>query len=178
MSDEDIDRMELAIREPSLHMDTLFGAKGTIGLFRATKEKASETIGVRHTPEFLDAERRLDLLFQVHGIHLFGDRELQVATKNLGETVTREHKKSIHIWDEITHKLLQTSEGRRIFRQLRPIYLDRQRKREEAELSEFRSVDILFQRLLHVVKPTKIFIGTAEKGGRHEIYARHIAKIA
>ncbi len=83
ISDADIDRMELAIREPFLHMDTLFGHKGTIPAFRATRERVSETIGVRHTPELLDAERRLDLLFQVHGIHLYQNPELRVAAKNL-----------------------------------------------------------------------------------------------
>lgn len=44
LSDDDIDRMEIAIREPLLHLDTLFGAKGSIGLFQATKKRASETI--------------------------------------------------------------------------------------------------------------------------------------
>ena len=178
ISDSDIDRMELAIREPLLHMDTLFGYKWTIPLFRATREKVSETIGVRHTPELLDAERRLDLLFQVHGIHLYGNSELQVVAKNLGETVTSEHKKSVHIWDEITHKLLRTPEGRKLFRQLRPLYLEKQRKKEEAELQEFRSVDVLFQRLLAEIRPTNLFIGSPEKWWRFEIYARHISKIA
>lgn len=44
LSEQDMDRMEIAIREPMLHLDTLFGAKGTIGLFQATKERASETL--------------------------------------------------------------------------------------------------------------------------------------
>ena len=44
LSNDDIDRMEIAIREPLLHMDTLFGAKGSIALFKATKERVSETI--------------------------------------------------------------------------------------------------------------------------------------
>lgn len=178
ISDADINRMELAIREPFLHMDTLFGNKWTIPSFRATRERVSETIGVRHTPELLDAERRLDLLFQVHGIHLYGSPELRTAAEKLGETVTSENKKSVHIWDEITYKLLQTPEWRKLFRQLRPLYLEKQRKKEEAELQEFRSVDVLFQRLLEEIHPTKIFIGTPEKWGRFEIYARHISKIA
>lgn len=178
ISDADIDRMELAIREPWLHTDMLFGHKWTIPLFRATRERASETIGVRHTPELLDAERRLDLLFQIHGIHLYSNPELWVAAKNLGEKVTRENKKSVHIWDEITHNLLRTPEGRKLFRQLRPLYLEKQRKKEEAELQEFRSVDILFHRLLAEIRPTNLFIGSTEKGWRFEIYARHISKIA
>lgn len=178
ISEADIDRMELAIREPLLHMDTLFGHKWTIPAFRATRERVSETIGVRHTPELLDAERRLDLLFQVHGIHLYENPELRTAAKNLGEKVTSEHKKSVHIWDEITHKLLQTPEWRKLFRQLRPLYLEKQRKKEEAELQEFRSVDVLFQRLLTEIRPTNLFIGSPEKWWRFEIYARHISKIA
>jgi hypothetical protein len=178
ISDADINRMELAIREPFLHMDTLFGHKWTIPAFRATREKVSETIGVRHTLEMLDAERRLDLLFEVHGIHLFRNPELRTAAGKLGETVTSENKKSVHIWDEITHKLLRTPEGRKLFRQLRPLYLEKQRKKEEAELQEFRSVDVLFQRLLAEIRPTNLFIGSPEKGGRFEIYARHISKIA
>ncbi len=178
ISDADIDRMELAIREPMLHMDTLFGHKWTIPAFRATRERVSETIGVRHTPELLDAERRLDLLFQVHGINLYSNSEIRAAAKDLWEKVARENKKSVHIWDEITHKLLQTPEGRKLFRQLRPLYLEKQRKKEEAELQEFRSVDILFQRLLAEVRPTNVFIGSPEKGWRFEIYARHISKIA
>lgn len=44
LSKEDIDRMEIAIREPMLHLDTLFGVKGTIRLFQATKDRASETL--------------------------------------------------------------------------------------------------------------------------------------
>lgn len=44
LSEDDIDRMEIAIREPMLHLDTLFGTKGTIGLFQATKKRASEAI--------------------------------------------------------------------------------------------------------------------------------------
>ena len=52
------------------------------------------------------------------------------------------------------------------------------KKREEAELSEFRSVDVLFRRILAESQPTNIFIGSPEKGGRFEIYARHISKIA
>jgi hypothetical protein len=39
-----MDRMEIAIREPILHLDTLFGSKGTIALFQATKNRASETL--------------------------------------------------------------------------------------------------------------------------------------
>jgi hypothetical protein len=178
ISDADIDRMELAIREPFLHMDMLFGHKWTIPLFRATREKASQAIGVRHTPELLDAERRLDLLFQIHGVHLYSDPELRTAAKWLAEKVTSEDKKSVHIWDEITHKLLQTPDGRKLFRQLRPLYLEKQRKKEEAELQEFRSIDILFQRLLAEIRPTNVFIGSPEKGWRFEIYARHISKIA
>lgn len=74
-----------------------------------------------------------------------------------------EHTKSIHIWDEITRELLRTDLGRTLFRQLRPIYLERQKKREEAELQEFRSVDVLFQRLLAEIRPTNIFVGSSEK---------------
>lgn len=44
LSEEDIDRMEIAIREPMIHLDMLFGAKGTIRLFQATKDRASETL--------------------------------------------------------------------------------------------------------------------------------------
>mgnify|MGYP003435355221 FL=1 len=44
ISEDDIDRMEIAIREPMLHTDVLFGAKGTIPLFQATKQRASEII--------------------------------------------------------------------------------------------------------------------------------------
>lgn len=178
ISDADMERMELVIREPFHHMDTLFGHKWTIPLFRATREKVSGTIGVRHTPELLDAERRLELLFQIHGAYLYSDPDLQTAAKSLWEKVAIEDKKSVHIWDEITHKLLRTPEWRKLFRQIRPIYLERQRKREEDELSEFRSVDILFQHLLAEIQPTNIFIGTPEKWGRFEIYARHISKIA
>lgn len=178
ISDADMERMELAIREPFLHMDTLFGHTWNIPLFRAVREKVSETIGVRHTPALLAAERQLDLLFHLHRIHLQSNPELQTVLQGLWETITNENKKSVHIWDEITHKLLWTPAGRKLFRQLRPLYLERQRKKEEAELQEFRAVDALFQGLLRDMRPTKIFIGTPEKWGRFEIYARHISKIA
>lgn len=46
---------------------------------------------------------------------------------------------------------------------MRPLYLERQKKREELELSEFRSVDVLFRRLLSELRPTNIFIGSPEK---------------
>lgn len=39
-------------------------------------------------------------------------------------------------------------------------------------------MDVLFRRLLGEIQPTNIFIGSPEKGGRFEIYARHISKIA
>ena len=126
----------------------------------------------------LDVERRFDLLFQAHGIHSSRDGGIQRRISELSKKVTEEHKRSVHIWDEITRELLRTDIGRKIFRQLRPIYLDRQKKKEEAELSEFRSMDTFFQRLLREVQPTNIFIGSPEKGGRFEIYARHISKIA
>ncbi len=73
ISDADMDRMELALREPSSHMDTLFGHKGTIALVKSTKEKLSAEVGVRHTPQMHDAERSLDLLFHTHGIHIHTD---------------------------------------------------------------------------------------------------------
>ena len=126
----------------------------------------------------LDAERRLDLLFQTHGIDIYRREDVKKRMVELGQEITEEHKKSVHGWDEITQQLLRTDIGRKLFRQLRPIYLERQKKREESELSEFRSVDILFRRLLEEVSPTNIFVGTPEKGGRFEIYARHISKIA
>lgn len=178
ISDEDIDRMEIAIREPQLHMDTLFGTKWTIALFKATKDRAADTIGVRHTPAMLDAERRLELLFETQWIHIQRNKDIRKRIAKLSQKITTEHKKSVHIWDEITRELLRTDMGRKLFRQLRPLYLERQKKREEAELSEFRSVDVLFRRLLAESQPTNIFIGSPEKGGRFEIYARHISKIA
>ncbi len=78
----------------------------------------------------------------------------------------------------MTTQLLRTDTGRKIFRQLRPIYLERQKKKEEAELAEFRSLDSLFRSLIEKLKPTKIFIGTPEQTGRLEIYARHLSKLA
>lgn len=174
ISHADMDRMEMALREPLVNMDMLFGSKWTVALFRATKERVTEAIGVRHTPEFLDIERRLDLLLEYHT----RDSHTRERIAELWKQLNKEHTKSIHIWNEITRELLQTDTGRKIFRQLRPIYLERQRKREEDELSEFRSVDILFQRLLAEIQPTNIFIGSPEKWGRFEIYARHISKIA
>lgn len=126
----------------------------------------------------LDAERRLELLFQTQSISLRASEEVRKRVAELSQKITEENKKSVHVWDEITRELLRTDKGRKIFRQLRPIYLDRQKKREELELSEFRSVDVLFRRLIEENRPTNIFIGSPEKGGRFEIYARHVSKIA
>lgn len=177
LSQWDMDMMEIAIREPLLHLDTLFGSKGTIALFQATKNRASETIWVRHTPAMLDAERRLDLLLQTHKSR---DTTWEVRERiaALSQLITKEQRNSVHVWDEITRELLRTDIWRKLFRQLRPLYLERQKKREELELSEFRSVDVLFRRLFSDLRPTNIFIGTPEKWGRFEIYARHISKIA
>lgn len=177
LSQWDMDRMEIAIREPILHLDTLFGSKGTIALFQATKNRASETLWVRHTPAMLDAERRLDLLLQTNKpSHTTSDVRERIAA--LSQLITKEQGNSVHAWDEITRELLRTDIWRKLFRQLRPLYLERQKKREELELSEFRSVDVLFRRLFSELRPTNIFIGTPEKWGRFEIYARHISKIA
>ena len=50
----------------------------------------------------LDAERRLDLLFQTHGIDIYRREDVKKRMAELGQEITEEHKKSVHGWDEIT----------------------------------------------------------------------------
>ena len=115
-------------------------------------------------------------LFETQWIHIQRNKDIRKRIAKLSQK-SPQNTKSVHIWDEITRELLRTDMGRKLFRQLRPS-ISSVKKREEAELSEFRSVDVLFRRLLAESQPTNIFIGSPEKGGRFEIYARHISKIA
>lgn len=89
-----------------------------------------------------------------------------------------ESKKDVHPWQEIVRNIFQTDDGRKFWRQLRPIYLARKRREEEFELSEFRAIHRRFQSLLWTFHPVELFVGTTSNVGRLEIIARHLTKSA